>query len=192
MLSHHKRSEAMQQFAAPLKKSINCFVDGSLRVRVPEVGGISSINLNDATEPTSLRLRDGFSHSLGINITLSVRMCDKDGEPFVETLGYSHMLQVDGKERIRYDWHPQVGVTFSHIHLVKGEEHIPTGRVLVEDLLIAALEFGAKPNDGWKQCLTSSYEAFLKTASWGQPEKSRLETWLDRWDDEGNPVLSSN
>lgn len=181
----------MQQFARPLQVAVNSFAHGSVSIPVPNVGEVTAITLNKPHIPTALRRRDGFSDDLGIAITLRVKMDDRDG-PYVETVGYTYTLFVDEVERVRYDWHPEVGVSFPHMHVNDGVEHIPTGRVLVEDFLICCIEFGAKPNDQWKQLLSGSYEAFVTTASWGIPEPSRPHEWLDRWNDQGDVMTDDH
>lgn len=77
-------------------------------------------------------------------------------------------------------------IPFPHVHIDGGKPHVPTGRVLVEDVLVAAMEHGALPiASDWKARLSSSVETFQASANWGK-RPPMTEDWLSRWDDEGN------
>lgn len=127
---------------------------------------------------------------MAISIALTIRMEDR-GNPYVKTVGWSHAVFVDGQDRLRYDWHPLVtpAIKFPHVHIDDAKAHIPTGRVLIEDVLIAAMELGAMPlSTDWKARLTEARSAFIETAEWGIGDASTSDGWLDRWDDNGEVV----
>lgn len=182
------RKTAMEQFMDPLRRATNKFVDGRLIYETPEVDADTSIILNKIEKPTTLPLRDGFGDSLEVLIQLYVRLSLVNGELRVTTVGYNHTLWVAGDEKLSYHWHPlnTPYVAFPHMHYDSGHEHIPTGRVLAEDIFLAALEFGARPKGGWKDCFVDAYEAFERDATWGGATEVRSK-WLSRWDDDGNP-----
>jgi hypothetical protein len=74
---------------------------------------------------------------------------------------------------VDYHWHLQQtpGIQFPHLH--PGEplagKHYPTGRVLIEDVLLFALECGAEPLDPakWERVRKRNLENFAKGATWG-------------------------
>ena len=182
------RKAAIEKFVEPLRVATNKFVDGRLIYETPEVGADASIILNKIEEPTVVSIRPGFTDPLTVLVQLYVRMSQNANSLQVTTVGYSHTLWVGGEEKLAYHWHPlqTEHVAFPHMHYQGGHEHIPTGRVLVEDIFVAALEFGAKPRAGWKDCFDDAYEAFETDATWGRSAKVRAN-WLNRWDDDGNP-----
>lgn|GEM_PF-1772398 len=185
VISHQKRRGAIEQFANPLQRALTAFAHGSLHVGVPEVGGSSTITFNDHN-PTLLRTDQGAA-AVAISIALTIRLEDRDG-PYVKTVGWSHAVFLDGADRLRYDWHPAVtpAIPFPHVHIDDAKAHIPTGRVLVEDVLIAALEFGALPiSTDWKTRLTGARSAFAETAEWGLGDVETAQGWLHRWDEHG-------
>lgn len=191
--SYHARNAAMERFIEPLKRSVMSFADGVLSYQTPDLGSEASIVLNDVLTPTRLDKRAGFGEQLGVMAVLYVRMGVVDDKPSVTTIGYNHSLWVAGQETVSYHWHPAntPHVAFPHLHFNKGREHIPTGRVLLEDLFLAALEYGAKPRPRWKHCFIESYDAFESDATWGRAtkEQNRVRAdWLNRWDESGNPV----
>lgn len=187
------RKAAIEQFVEPLRRATNKFVDGRLIYETPELGAEASIMLNNIEQPTMVPVRNGFQNKLKVLIQLSVKITEDSDGLRVTTVGYIHTLWVNGEEKLSYHWHPLAtpAVAFPHLHYDKGHEHIPTGRVLVEDILLAALEFGAKPKPGWKNDVLEACEAFEADATWGKvnPKTGPLvrADWLNRWDDEGNP-----
>jgi len=179
------------QFAEPLQRALTAFAHGSLSAEVPAVGGQTTIVFNDHT-PTPLRVADG--PPVAISISLKIRLDDREGEPYVKTVGWSHAVFVDGVDRLRYDWHPFVTplIPFPHVHIEDAKAHVPTGRILVEDVLVAALEYGALPlSKDWKDRLRTAKSAFEATAEWGISDSSTGEHWLARWDDDGQVVDDS-
>jgi hypothetical protein len=192
LISRQRRAAAISQFAEPLQRALTAFAHGRLQVEVPEVGQSTTFSFN-GHEPTPLRVRPGAS-KVGISIQLSVRLEDRRGEPYVKTTGWSHALFVDGVDRLRYDWHPFVTpqLPFPHVHINDEKLHLPTGRILVEDLLVAGLEYGALPiSEDWKSRLMDARRAFAETAEWGQADAATSAAWLDRWDQRG-AVVDSN
>ncbi|MHB1583726.1 MAG: hypothetical protein ACYCU7_09495 [Acidimicrobiales bacterium] len=94
----------------------------------------------------------------------------------VHTTNYIYRL-LDRSENpiVDYHWHPDdtPDVPFPHLHLRKwgSRLHYPTGRVLVEDLLMLAVEHGAEPHDRakWARILKRNRENFALGATWGVP-----------------------
>lgn len=192
MIGHHRRSAAVAQFAKPLQRALTAFAHGSLTVEVPEVGQQTTIVFNDHN-PTVLKVDHG-APEVRVSVSLVIRLEDREGEPYVKTVGWSHAVFVDGKDRLRYDWHPFVtpAIPFPHVHIDDAKAHVPTGRILVEDVLVAALEYGALPiSADWKTRLNDARTAFEATAEWGLPDEVTRSGWLARWDDHGR-VVDSN
>jgi hypothetical protein len=73
-----------------------------------------------------------------------------------------------------YHWHP---ISISAWHEVRPhlhcpavpKGHIPTGRVVIEDVLNLAVQHGAKPNNmrRWKELDKLNREKFARGATWG-------------------------
>lgn len=128
--------------------------------------------------------------TIGISVAIRYRISE-DVEGFtITTAGWTHTLYLGDDEHLRYDYHPHdtPRITFPHVHIGGAKAHTPTGRILVEDLLILALEHGAKPRSrDWKARLTKSRDTFRSDCTWGTLAGSGTDThWLDRWDDDAN------
>ena len=76
------------------------------------------------------------------------------------------LYDVDGREVVAYHWHPEgrSGVTTPHLHLGTGASvgrrdlagaHLPTGRILLEDVLrLGVAELGVRPlRRDWREIL---------------------------------------
>ncbi|HBX09915.1 MAG TPA: hypothetical protein DEG13_09065 [Candidatus Microthrix parvicella] len=60
----------------------------------------------------------------------------------------------------------------AHLHLDgKSSPHYPTGRVLIENVLMLAVEMGAEPVDRarWDECCERNRFNFALGATWGLP-----------------------
>jgi hypothetical protein len=90
----------------------------------------------------------------------------------VTTLGYGYRLWAAGEKTIDYHWHPfsDSHETRPHAHLPAFPRcHIPTGRVMIEDVLRLAVELGATPVDPahWDEVDNLNRRNFALSASWG-------------------------
>lgn len=105
---------------------------------------------------------------------LVVRTADAQRGPFkVTTRGWMHTIYEDGREVFAYHWHPlsdsHVTVPHLHAHWAPDRLHVPTGRVLLEDLLRVAEDLGAEPDDKdkWNAVDQENRESFARGATWG-------------------------
>ncbi|HMS48876.1 MAG: hypothetical protein WAX12_17955 [Candidatus Microthrix subdominans] len=92
----------------------------------------------------------------------------------VSTRKWIHVLRREGREIVAYHWHPDEpgDKTYPHLHLDgKSSPHYPTGRVLIEDVLMLAVEMGAEPVDRarWDECCERNRSNFALGATWGLP-----------------------
>lgn len=180
-MSKRSVNDAVRDFAEPLQRSLTAFAQGNLSVGHVCEGKPLALDFNGAA-PTSLKTVPGVP---GVSITITLRVVPKNNT--VTTLSWAHGVYVNDEERLFFHWHPDVTpqIPFPHVHVDRHEPHIPTGRILVEDVLIAAMEFGALPVAGdWKERFRESAGAFGRSATWGQ-RAPMAEDWLARWDDQG-------
>lgn len=181
-MSERRLRQAVQDFAGPLQRSLTAFANGKLTVGFVRADVPTTLVFNDVTRPTTLRTEYGAA-SVAVSVSLSVLPTSNS----VTTLSWAHRVFVDSVERLFFHWHPSETprIPFPHVHIDGGKPHIPTGRVLVEDVLLAAMEFGALPiASDWKDKLRSSVEVFQTSATWGTRAPMR-EDWLSRWDHQG-------
>lgn len=88
----------------------------------------------------------------------------------VSTTGWIyHLFDQRDTAQVQYHWHPRHNVGFPHLHHGDGGLHYPTGRVLVEDVLLAATELGATPGDDsrWAEVQEQNRAMFVRGATWG-------------------------
>jgi hypothetical protein len=110
-------------------------------------------------------------------MTMSYRVIEAEGDlgPYkVSTVGWIyHLLDSSKDALVGYHWHPvsESHATHPHMHnFAEGDKrHYPTGRVLVEQVLQLATEFGAKPRDPdeWLRVISENRSNFDLGASWG-------------------------
>jgi len=165
-----KPSEAANNFLTPIQEALGCFLDGRVSVTTYDghVPGVLTLN---GGAPTPIIGSSKLTVQISIRYTI-VETEDPDRGPWkVNTDAWIHSLFEDEIETLGYHWHPvdTPDVLLPHLHYRKGREHLPTGRVLVEDLLRAAVEHGAKPRDAvrWEQIERDNREAFKRGATWG-------------------------
>jgi hypothetical protein len=95
--------------------------------------------------------------------------------PFkVSTVGWIyHLSDAQGADLIGYHWHPisDSHAKNPHLHDFAHDDkrHYPTGRVLIEEVLDLAIEYGAMPRDPieWRDIAAENREKFELSASWG-------------------------
>ncbi len=95
---------------------------------------------------------------------------NRDDASCLTTVRWSHALFVDEADRVRYDWHPFVTsvIPFPHVHIDDAKAHLPPGPILLGDVLVASLEYGALPiSADCRSRLNDARTAFEATAEWG-------------------------
>lgn len=164
---------AVQAFVAPIQGALGLFVSGKVTADTykPDTDGVLVLNGGDVA-----KLHGGAK--IGLSVSMRYRIIptdDADRGPWkVTTTGYMYeLLQIDdGKSLFEYHWHPisKSHETLPHLHCsALGKGHIPTGRVMIEDVLNLAVQHGATPNsvERWDEVNRLNRESFARGATWG-------------------------
>lgn len=166
---------AVKAFAAPIQHALACFAHGKVTVDSydPDTEGVLKFNRAD-----DVVLNGSARVSLSVTMRyriVKVRSLAAPGKPWkVSTTGWIYTLKEQAGDLIAdFHWHPAItpGIPFPHVHPANEvvKHHIPTGRVLVEDVLTLAVECGANPTDAakWERIRSRNIENFGKGATWG-------------------------
>ena len=162
---------AVKTFVAPIKEALGLFASGNVTADSykPDVEGVLTFNGGEV-----VKLRGGGKIGLSVSMRYRITQSDEPGHgPWkVTTVGYMYALRLDGKTLYEYHWHP-ISTSHEvrpHLHCsAVGKRHVPTGRVMIEDVLNLAVEYGAKPNNAtrWKELDKLNREKFARGATWG-------------------------
>ena len=153
-------SEAFREFRELIQEAISCFAHTRVTgtSQEPNEPGILTVNRG---KPLSLK---AAQRQVDITCSISYKIHQEDDAEHrqwkVSTLGYIHTVTLDEELFVDFHWHPDDGsnVWYPHIHprfagsgRDRGGIHIPSGRILIEDVLIFAHERGAMPlKDDWE------------------------------------------
>lgn len=166
--------KAVNAFIAPIKEAMACFAACKVRVDQwdPEVEGI--LTINDG-ERVNLRKRAGMPR-IGLELQMRYKIVEHPtkGPWKVNTTGWIHDVYRADKRVMTFHWHPisDSHVKTPHLHASASSTyrkmHIPTGRILVEDVLGLAHELGAQPLDSdWHGVMATNRYNFNLGATWG-------------------------
>lgn len=164
----------MGAYRKPIQNVLSCFAAGRLSVSNydPAQSGVLTFN---SARPTRLKGSSHLSFTCSQNYVI-VPSDDLDRKWKVHTTKYIYrLIGPDDSGIVDYHWHPDntVDKEFPHLHATQYscKLHHPTGRVLVEDLLLLAVECGAVPldEDKWQRILKKNLRDFAKGATWGTP-----------------------
>ena len=171
--------EAFRGFRELVQEAIACFAHTRVTgtSKAPNEPGILTVN---GGKPLRLQSTEPL-----IDITCSIKYgihqaSDPDGAQWkVTTLSYIHTVTLDEKSAVEFHWHPDDGsnIWYPHIHprlagsgKDQGGMHIPSGRVLIEDVLIFAHERGAVPfKQNWEAVVSRIKQRIAAEATWGTP-----------------------
>lgn len=163
---------AVKAFVAPIQEALGLFASGKVTTDIykPDIVGVLVFNGGQ-----TVKLRGGGK--VGLSVSMRYRIVpdeDADRGPWkVSTVGYMYDLQLDSKSLYEYHWHPisESHEVRPHLHCsaVDDKGHIPTGRVMIEDVLNLAVQYGAKPNSSarWEELDKLNREKFGRGATWG-------------------------
>lgn len=167
--------EAVRAFTEPIQEALTCFAHGRVAADSydPDTEGI--LHFNKAED-----VRLSGEGRVQLSITMRYRIV-KIPNPIVagkswkvSTTGWVHSLKDRaGQKIVDFHWHPAVtpDIPFPHLHAPTDplNLHLPTGRVLVEDVLMLAVECGAEPidEDKWRFVHARNLANFAKGATWG-------------------------
>lgn len=151
----------------PGDRKTNKYVEGSVRTFGINAG--RGMVLKSQGKPITLLL------AIQVEI-VSGRQGVADERFKVSTRKWIHALRREGREMVAYHWHPDEpgDKSYPHLHLDgKSSPHYPTGRVLIEDVLMLAVEVGAEPinREKWDECYARNRSNFALGATWGLPVK---------------------
>ncbi len=154
-------------------------------------------SLDDETGFIMLRRKDGTKLYLELDQHVEVvkASVEKGDRYRVSTVRYIYAIWESPDDcLIGWHYHPDLGVTFPHVHVYdkKTDEekqmgrkpsllhklHIPSGRVSLEDVIhFAITELGVVPNkkreNDWQQVLKETSARFEASKSWGQKPPDR-------------------
>lgn len=162
---------AVKAFVSPIQEALGLFASGRVTADTykADIVGILTFNGGEV-----VKLRGGGK--VGLSVTMNYRIiADEDAErgPWkVTTVGYMYDLRLDDRSLYEYHWHP-ISASHEvrpHLHCAAVDKgHIPTGRVMIEDVLNLAVQCGAKPNNmgRWKALDKLNREKFGRGATWG-------------------------
>ncbi|WP_419402586.1 hypothetical protein [Mycobacteroides abscessus] len=162
---------AVKAFVSPIQEALGLFASGRVTADTykPDIVGILTFNSGEV-----VKLRG--DSKVGLSVTMNYRIvADEDSErgPWkVTTVGYMYDLRLSDKSLYEYHWHP-ISVSHEvrpHLHCAAVDKgHIPTGRVMIEDVLNLAVQCGAKPNNlaRWTALDKLNREKFSRGATWG-------------------------
>ncbi|KUH82205.1 MULTISPECIES: hypothetical protein [unclassified Mycobacterium] len=161
---------AVKAFIAPISDALGLFASGRVTADSykPAVEGV--LTFNDG------KIVKLLGNKVGLSVSMRYRIVQTDdpgrGPWKVTTVGYMYELQLDGKTLYDYHWHP-ISASHEvrpHLHCsAVGKGHIPTGRVMIEDVLNLAVHHGAKPRNAtqWNTLDKLNREKFARGATWG-------------------------
>lgn len=164
--------EAVAAFVEPLQAALVCFADGKVTADKTALGveGVLTVNRGE-------RFRLNGSANVGLEASMRYEVIRAEGQrgPFkVSTRGWIyHLTGARGKRLVGYHWHPisDSHATHPHMHMFEqgDKRHYPTGRILFEDVLQLAIEYGAEPRDQarWDDLAAENRAKFVLGATWG-------------------------
>ena len=169
-MASNSRDKAVKGFSTTIQRALSCFATGKVFGDTYDLGVIGRLSLNGAKK---VQLRGPGRLRISLSILYEVLQV---GDPLrpefdVSTRGYMHHLYSSaGDELIGYHWHPidNSHATWPHLHVTGGKNHYPSGRILVEDVLQLAMEYGATPTDpkAWRRVSKANRERFASEATW--------------------------
>ena len=162
---------AVKAFAAPIKDALGLFASGKVTVDTYKAGVVGVLAFNGGEV---VKLHGGAKVCLSVSMQYRIIQADEAerGPWKVTTVGYMYELQLAGKTLYEYHWHP-ISTSHEvrpHLHCsAVAKRHIPTGRVMIEDVLNLAVQHGAKPNNmtRWNELDKLNREKFARGATWG-------------------------
>jgi hypothetical protein len=174
-MSGRAAREAVGAYRVPIQNVLSCFAKGRLSVSSydPSVPGVLTFN---AGKPTRLKGPSHLPFTCSQNYEI-VASGDVTRPWKVHTTKYIYRLIGQNDAGIvDYHWHPdnRADKAFPHLHATQYgcKLHHPTGRVLIEDLLLLSVECGAIPLDEakWLRISRKNLRDFAKGATWGIPK----------------------
>ena len=169
--------EAVRNFVAPIERAIGSFV-GEAEVTADSFDPGIEGRLELSPTPCPFELHHARAPVLAVGFSQRYRIVEDDdpdrGPWKVHITAWYYTLFEAQTQIIGFHWHPDGSSRFTtpHAHVYMTERltnrHVPTGRVLIEDVLELAVELGAEPTDtAWSEQLEENRTRFLRGATWG-------------------------
>lgn len=161
-------SEAIRAFVDPIQNAISYWT----------IGGKITADSYDPKKPGVLVLNRGVDVPLlgktGMTFNISMNYVivpTHESDPWkVSTTGWIYSLRGEFG-LLEFHWHPISESHWHrpHVHVDKSKHHVPTGRVLIEDVLLAAADRGAECRniEEWTQVVDTNFSNFALSATWG-------------------------
>jgi hypothetical protein len=165
---------AVKAFVGPIQRAAGCFASCKVTADSydPDQEGI--LTLNEGERVKLRRSRGGPQIELEALMRYRIVEHPVKGPWKVSTTSWSYELIRDGRPTLAFHWHPVSNspIVTPHAHALASSSfrktHIPTGRVLIEDVLTLAEELGANPlNAEWKAIMDENRANFMLGATWG-------------------------
>ncbi|SPM32862.1 hypothetical protein MRAB57_661, partial [Mycobacterium rhizamassiliense] len=164
------QTAAVKAFVEPIQNALGLFASGKVTVDSykKDVEGRLVFNRGEV-----VKLHGGAGVGLSVSMHYRIVPAEAGRGPWkVSTVGYMYDLVLNEKALYEYHWHPisDSHEVRPHLHCsAVGKCHIPTGRVMIEDVLNLAVHYGAKPNSmrRWKELDKLNREKFARGATWG-------------------------
>jgi hypothetical protein len=162
--------EAVAAFTQPIANALGCFARGRLSADVQHPrDGYGVLTFND---------EESFPLDAHSNVTLSmtmhyeIREDDTGRGPWkVSTTGWVYALRAKTGDTVEYHWHPvsDSHSTEPHVHVNDAKAHLPTGRILIEEILDLGIEMGAVCGNlaKWTDLRMLNRQNFELGATWG-------------------------
>jgi hypothetical protein len=165
---------ALRAFSTPIQSALSCFATGKVTVAHDEDTMRGNLAFNGG-RPTKLNGPEKVRITCAMKFAI-VGSGDTDKPWKVHTVHYIYrLLDRHDSPIVDYHWHPEdtPEVSFPHLHARQYgcKRHYLTGRVLIEDLLVLAVECGAIPSnpEKWKRILKANRANFALGTTWGIP-----------------------
>lgn len=174
-LKAKNQREARERFFRFLNRSLSCVCNAHWYV-----APLTKTHMVATTTQDPLTLEREDAPSLYLHATLNFHYEPHPkypGEWKVKTDAYAYSLSLTEafeKELLSFQWHPESKITFPHVHAaLVGEPsshkaHIPTRRILLEDVLWLAIEdLGVMPiRTDWEELLGDARKRVQEFGSW--------------------------
>lgn len=170
------QKQALQRYFGFLTRSLSCVANAAWYVG-PQTKSGKQVALI-ASSPLCLERKNGTHLFLeGTQTFHFIPHPDYPGDLKVKTDSYAFTLSLHENfesELLSFQWHPESKITTPHVHAaLEGEPgfhkaHIPTRRILLEDVLWLAIEdFGVVPiRDDWQPILKDAISRVQEFGSW--------------------------
>jgi hypothetical protein len=168
---------AVRNFVNPIRRAVGAFIADAIVAADTFDPSEGEGTLALQPSPSQFKVK-GRAPRLALALTMRY-VITEDEDPArgpwkVNTTGWYYTIHEGGQQILGFHWHPsrRSRVQSPHLHAFATQRfkkrHVPTGRVLIEDVLELAIELGAIPlNDDWDRICARNRAAVRRSQSWG-------------------------